>query len=354
VSRRPCAQPLRAQEDEDGSHAPKAASATPLAGNSTLRPGGRQVPRVGMEAGARSVANGLDGNGTPDEGPGYRWTEAPDSTSRRAWNPVRHDTRHPAVEWLGPPRATLHCFAEVQPPLGELQLLAMDAPAHDGNTDPTVQATRLAQLLLSTEPGHAAERLLQLVRPMCLIDKLCEDLIEPTARHLGDLWQDDACNEFDVALALGRLQVCWRGLQADLPRVINADSPPLLVVPCPGESHMLGAALHADVLWRAGWDAHIEFPADDNALDLLVAGNWFAALDLTLSAAFRREHRLPGLAATIARARAASRNPSLVVMVGGRVFDGRPEACAQVGADAVCDSASRIESTLTRELGELH
>jgi hypothetical protein len=354
VSRRPHAQPLRAEDYEGGTHAPTVPSASSHANGSTVRTSGLNVPSLGMEAGARSAPTGLDGMGTPDEGPGYRWTEAPDSTSRRAWNPVRHDTRHPAVEWLGPHRATLHCFAEVQPRRGELQLLAIGAPAHDGNSDPAVQATRLARLLLSTEPGHAPELLLQRVRPASFIDTLCEDLIEPTARHLGDLWQDDACNEFDVALALGRLQVCWRGLQADLPRVINADSPPLLVVPCPGESHMLGAALHADVLWRAGWDAHIEFPADDNALDLLVAGNWFAALDLTLSAAFRREHRLPGLAATIARARAASRNPSLVVMVGGRVFDGRPEACAQVGADVVCPSASRIESTLTRELGELH
>jgi hypothetical protein len=95
---------------------------------------------------------------------------------------------------------------------------------------------------------------------------------------------------------------------------------------------------------------HAEFPASDGALDALLAGTWFDALDLSLSAALRHEHGLPRLAATIAHARSASLNPALVVVVGGRVFAEPGDAGLQVGADASCISAVQIESVIRQVL----
>jgi hypothetical protein len=69
-------------------------------------------------------------------------------------------------------------------------------------------------------------------------------------------------------------------------------------------------------------------------------------LDLSLSAAFRREHWLPRLTKTIDAARHASRNPTLVVVVGGRVFAEHVALGAQVGADAASTTALHVDQSI--------
>jgi hypothetical protein len=124
----------------------------------------------------------------------------------------------------------------------------------------------------------------------------------------------------------------------------------VLVAPQPGEVHMLGAALDAEVLWRDGWDIQCEFPDSDAALSGLVSKQWFDAIDLSLSTAFRRDHWLPRMAQTIALARRASLNPEIVVVVGGRVFYEHGANAATVGADADSMTALHISQTVRKSI----
>ena len=212
------------------------------------------------------------------------------------------------------------------------------------------RATELARLLLGAEPDAAADLVVQLHSTAGSMVDLFAHVFEPTARRLGDLWHSDDCSELQLTLALCRLQASMRELCLGATRTKLLGLPAVLVVPQPGEGHILGAALDSELLWRAGWDTHAEFPASDGALDAMVAGTWFDALDLSLSAAFRREHWLPRLAQTIAHARSASLNPALVVVVGGRVFAEPGTADLRVGADASCISAAHIESVIRHAL----
>jgi hypothetical protein len=122
----------------------------------------------------------------------------------------------------------------------------------------------------------------------------------------------------------------------------------VLIAPQPGEVHLLGAALDAEVMWRAGWDVRTGFPPTDEALQALVSGTWFDALDLSLSAAFRREHWLPRMTETIARARGASRNPKLLVSASGRIFLESNGNRAHVGADLNCATALQCMPLILR------
>lgn len=181
-------------------------------------------------------------------------------------------------------------------------------------------------------------------------------LLEPAARSLGDLWQNDDCSELEVSVGLVWLQAILREAGAAEPRRESVGSPSVMVVPQPGEAHLLGAAFDAEMLWHAGWDPKVDFPETSAALDALVAGTWVDALDVSLSTSFRREHRLTQLGDTIARARQASLNPDLIVVVSGRVFgpdepDGdAAEAARGVGADACFASALQAESTIRHAL----
>jgi hypothetical protein len=104
--------------------------------------------------------------------------------------------------------------------------------------------------------------------------------------------------------------------------------------------------MDSEVMWNAGWSPHLEFPEDDKALQDLLSGTWFDVLDLSLSAAFRRDSWLPRLTKTIAGARAASRNPALVVAVGGRVFNEEKAAGISVGADLASKTALHVDRSI--------
>ncbi len=200
------------------------------------------------------------------------------------------------------------------------------------------RARALADLLLSSDTHAALELLRTLQDSDGAIRHLYETLLEPAARRLGDLWGADLCSELDVTMGLGQLQRAIRVLneevmQPTIPKGLYL--PAVLIVPEPGEAHMLNSVLDSDALTNAGWDPLSEFPVSDEALQDLMAGSWFDALDLSLSPSFRREQWLPRVTQTIALARHASRNPALVVVVGGRIFAEDRTAAARVGADGV-------------------
>jgi hypothetical protein len=215
------------------------------------------------------------------------------------------------------------------------------------------RARALADLLVGPNSEAALDLLRTLQDSDGAIRHLYENLIEPTARRLGDLWGADLCSELDVSLGLSQLQRAVRVLNEEvqaptMPKGLYL--PAVLIVPEPGEAHMLNSVLDSDALTSAGWDPLLEFPTSDEALQDLMADSWFDALDLSLSASFRRDNWLPRVTKTIALARHASRNPAVVVVVGGRIFAEDKTAGAKVGADAAAGTAMKTGRAIRERL----
>jgi methanogenic corrinoid protein MtbC1 len=211
------------------------------------------------------------------------------------------------------------------------------------------RARALADLLIGPNTEAALDLLRTLQDSDGAIRHLYETLLEPTARRLGDLWGQDLCAELDVTLGLAQLQRAVRVLNEEVMQPTTARGlylPAVLIVPEPGEAHMLGAVLESEVLTAAGWDPITELPSSDEALQDMIADSWFDALDLSLSASVRRETWMPKVRQTIALARHASRNPALVVVVGGRIFAEEAGAGQAVGADAQMRSARHSAQTI--------
>jgi methanogenic corrinoid protein MtbC1 len=216
------------------------------------------------------------------------------------------------------------------------------------------RARALADLLVGANTNAALELLQTLQDSEGAIRHLYETLLEPTARRLGDLWGEDLCAELDVTLGLAQLQRAVRilneeVLQPTMPKGLFL--PAVLIVPEPGEAHMFNAVMDSDVLTAAGWDPITEFPSSDEALQDLIADNWFDALDLSISASVRRDSWMPKVRQTIALARHASRNPALVVVVGGRIFAEEAGAGAAVGADAQSRTARQTARVIRDGIG---
>jgi methanogenic corrinoid protein MtbC1 len=177
---------------------------------------------------------------------------------------------------------------------------------------------------------------------------ICRDLLEPAAHVLGDWWCEDRCDSFAVTIALSKLQNLARGLEASqtgLRVAINGQR--VLISPPPKETHLLGVTLLGGFFRQAGWSVQAEFPQTDAELVGLVRTHWFDAIALTLSDVFTRRERLAALVKTITDVRAASRNPTMAVIVGGRAFRAEPSRPAdRVGADVHYKSAGDAVSDL--------
>jgi hypothetical protein len=212
----------------------------------------------------------------------------------------------------------------------------------------------LAGVLQGIDAGAAVRYIDALLDQGALLEPLFKEVFEPAARCLGGLWEDDRCDDFNLTLALGRLQVEVHRLGLALLRNVHIVQPghAILVAPQPGEVHGLSASMGAELFLRDGWDVRREVHADDGALRKILHEQWFDVLDLSLSAALRRDHQLSAMRGTIRAARAASLNPALAVIVDGRSFFECPQAYRDVGADIGCTTSGLV--TAARHQLDIH
>lgn len=251
---------------------------------------------------------------------------------------LRHDASSATLRSLGrptiqakPPRArSLEKLieAEIGP---KLVLLHKDCFASRPERKPTrLEIETLATLSIGNNEAAAVAHFESIRAQDHSLATLLTYFLAPAAEHLGELWQQDLCDFFEVTIGVGRLQALMDRL--DLPEAapgLDLRRRAMLLV-LPGETHHMGVRMVAKLLEATSWRVTLEEerPAEQNAKS--VAEEWIGVIGLTVNLASQLE-----LAAkTIAAVRSASMNPHVGVMVGGSAFSGRPELVAQIGADA--------------------
>ena len=164
------------------------------------------------------------------------------------------------------------------------------------------------------------------------LETLLLDLLAPTARLLGVMWEQDLCDFTDVTIALARLQRLLRSLaaNAELTEEWTPAGPSVLLSVTPGEQHTFGLSLVGEFFRRSGWTVFDELPESEEEIIQRVSRQSFAVVGFSLSGEVLRDR----LASVIKRVRMFSRNRKVGVIVGGPVFQDHPDWVALVGADA--------------------
>ena len=192
---------------------------------------------------------------------------------------------------------------------------------------------QFAKLVLSEEEDVALATIQSLRLRDVSIEKIYLDLLAPTARYLGELWEEDLCNFTDVTVGLGRLQRVLRELSPAFGRGVEhpAQGRRVLLLPSPGEQHTFGLVMVAEFFRRAGWDVTGGAWAAGSDAASMAGAEWFDVIGFSLGA----EVHLEQLADSIRAVRHATCNPGLVILVGGPLFGVYPEFVGQVGADGM-------------------
>ena len=165
-------------------------------------------------------------------------------------------------------------------------------------------------------------------------DEVVRQLIEPSARAMGDAWLADECSEFELTLGLGILQMAGHAVRySHAPDTLRAKTYSILLASAPGEPQMLGPTLLADQFTDAGWSVEVANPGSDQALVNQLAQRRPDVLDLGLSEALLRQDRIAALRETVKQSRMILPDHSLVISVGGRLFAEASATAEHVGAD---------------------
>ena len=213
-------------------------------------------------------------------------------------------------------------------------------------------ADQFAAATLTEEVGPLLARVEALMAGGVSVETAYLHLLAPAARRLGSWWDEDACDFVDVTMGLWRLQEIVHAIAALIPGVAPVEGVDRrgLFAPAPGEQHGLGAIIVEEFFRRAGWQTWSAPALDEDELVALVAGRAFDVVGLTVSV----ERHVAPLARSIAAVRRASRNPGILVLVGGRVFTQSPDLATQIGADGTASdgqlAVTLAETLLTKRL----
>ncbi len=193
----------------------------------------------------------------------------------------------------------------------------------------------LAHIVLGSDLEAAVSYVLVLRDRGLSMETLFLELLEPAARYLGQLWDEDECDFIDVTLGVARLQKLLATFNGShlLPGLDTRRQ--VLMAVTPGDQHYFGASMVERFLSAAGWGVETAF--DRSAEDIAQAAHaqWFAVAGLTVGS----ERSLPRLEETIRLIRRHSRNQMIGVMVGGPLFTADPALALEVGADGTAANA---------------
>ncbi len=224
--------------------------------------------------------------------------------------------------------------------------------APSGAAIPPGLADQFAAATLTEEAGPLLARVEVLMSSGVDVETVYLHLLAPAARRLGSWWDEDACDFVDVTMGLWRLQEIVHALSALVPGAAPREGSErrALFAPAPGELHGFGAIIVEEFFRRAGWQTWSAPALDEDELVALAAGRAFDIIGLTISV----ERHIASLTRSIAAVRRASRNPDVLIIVGGRVFTEQPGLARDVGADGTAAdgqlAVALAEALLTKRL----
>ena len=195
----------------------------------------------------------------------------------------------------------------------------------------------LAPLALQVEADALLLHIEAILARGVSVDIVMVDLLAPTARRLGEFWENDECDFIDVTMGLWRLQEVIHEIAcrapADKPFAVGGHR--ALFAAMPGDQHSFGTVVIDELFRRDGWLTERLSGTEISDLLRRSAENWFDIIGLTVSC----DCHIAELPAIIAAVRNVSRNSRVCVMVGGRIFSASPELAMRVGADGTAADA---------------
>ena len=213
------------------------------------------------------------------------------------------------------------------------------------------EINKLTNLLLATEEGSFELAITVLKTHGASIDYIVLDLIPEIARKLGKHWEDDSISFADVSIGVTRLERVIYKLdylfQAN--QLERQQNKSILISGCPGSQHSLGTLIFANFMTFSGWQVHRPNKVNIDSMAEGVESKIHQALAISVATNEQLEE-LPNL---IRLLRQKSKNPKIIVLVGGPLYNKAPEAFDHIQAEVKAFTPEESVQKLDQHLSQI-
>jgi len=199
-------------------------------------------------------------------------------------------------------------------------------------------------------PDKVTEHVSSLLSRGVALDAIYIHLIAPAANLLGEQWANDEASFVDVQLGLTRMhQLVSECERIGYRNSASGEANSILLAAAPGEQHTFGIRLAADFFERSGWMVSNLSGNKEHSILQEVATCHYSAVGLSLhNAAW-----LDSLRKLLPRIRRQSRNPDILLIVGGDFFVRNPAVGDTLGADLIGTNAHQAVLSAEQHLESL-
>jgi len=193
------------------------------------------------------------------------------------------------------------------------------------------EINRITQLLLSTEDGAFELAITVLKTHGVSINYIVLDLIPTIARRLGKQWEDDTLSFAEVSIGVNRLERVIHKLDYlfQVTQLEKRGDHSILISVFPESQHSLGTLILSNYFIHSGWRVYRPENTSLKSISRELESNKHDAIAISISCDEQLE-RLPN---TISALREKSKNPKIIVLIGGPLYNKAPAKFDHIQAD---------------------
>lgn len=195
----------------------------------------------------------------------------------------------------------------------------------------------LVKALLSDRHLAASDMLTGLQAEGLPLSEVYIGYISGAARRLGQLWDNDEIGFLQVTLATSRLTAIICALKKVFYDYEGSPTRRALFAACPGETHVMGVSMAADLFRRQGWEIDLEIGQDHDTLLMTQHMGGYPVIGISASS----DAMILPMARFVRAVRLLT--PGTLVYVAGEITHQRPDVAVTIGADgALADPVSAL------------
>ena len=219
------------------------------------------------------------------------------------------------------------------------------------NTLGEEEINKLTNLLLDTEEGSFELAITVLKTHGASIDYIVLGLIPSIARQLGKQWEDDSLSFADVSIGVNKLERVIHKLdylfQAN--QLDRQQNKAIFISGFPGSQHSLGTLIFANFLIYSGWQVHRPNQVNLDSIVYGVSSKELQAIAISVST----NQQLEELPELINLLRQKSKNPGIIVLIGGPLYNKSPGEFEHIQADVKAFTPEESVQKLEQKLSQL-
>lgn len=212
-------------------------------------------------------------------------------------------------------------------------------PADDGLPSPE-EIDRLCRALTDEDPEAGARYIDAIVGRGVSKEDIYLNYLASAARRMGELWEADEASFFAVTVGTSRIFAILRALDGRGPKPPLKEGRQAFFAAVPGETHLLGIRMAADLFRQRGWEIELAIDLSHEALIDRIALSGHHVIGLSAASA--------AMAPALARAMVALRaqDPDSYILISGQILVDARGVVDTIMPDGVAQDVATAEMLL--------